>query len=49
MRYLQRAHRVPVSWLYDVAQMKDMDLVFEDTTRMCADLHIYIYTFQSIY
>ena len=39
MRYLHRTHRVSVSRLHEAYQRKDFDLVYELTTRMCADIY----------
>ena len=38
MRYTQRAHRVSVAWLHDVCAAKKIQLVYEDTSRMCVDI-----------
>ncbi|MFM7980368.1 MAG: hypothetical protein ACKPKO_13730, partial [Candidatus Fonsibacter sp.] len=38
MRYLSRTHRVSVAWLHEVFQMKEINLVYEATARMCADI-----------
>ena len=38
MRYLARTHRVSVAWLHAVCKMKEIQLVYEDTSRMCADI-----------
>ena len=37
MRCLARTHRVSVAWLHEVCQMKDIRMVYEGTSRMCAD------------
>ena len=39
MRYLHRTHRVSVARLHEAYQRKDFDLVYELTTRMCADIY----------
>ena len=39
MRYLHRTHRVSVARLLEAYQRKDFDLVYELTTRMCADIY----------
>ena len=36
MRYLARTHRVSVAWLHEVCQMKEIRMVYEETSRMCA-------------
>ena len=33
-----RTHRVSVSWLHEVVHMKEITLVYEETTRMGADI-----------
>ena len=38
MRYLGRTHGVSVAWLYERFGHDDVDLVYEDTARMCADI-----------
>ena len=38
MRYLARTHRVSVAWLHDVCQTKEMRMVYEATSRMCAEI-----------
>ncbi|MFM7990304.1 MAG: hypothetical protein ACKPKO_64415, partial [Candidatus Fonsibacter sp.] len=38
MRYLSRTHRVSVAWLHEVFSMKEINLVYEATSRMCADI-----------
>ena len=38
MRYLARTHRVSVAWLHEVCQMKEIRMVYEATSRMCADI-----------
>ena len=38
MRYLARTHRVSVAWLHEVCQMEDIRMVYEETSRMCADM-----------
>ena len=39
MRYLHRTHRVSVARLREAYQRKDFDLVYELTTRICADIY----------
>ena len=39
MRYLGRTHRVSVAWLHERFKSTDYDLVYEVTTRMCADIY----------
>ena len=39
MRYLHRTHRVSVARLHEAYMRKDFDLVYELTTRMCADIY----------
>ena len=39
MRYLHRTHRVSVGWLHERFQGEQLDLVYEVTTRMCADIY----------
>ena len=39
MRYLHRTHRVSVARLHEAYMRKDFDLVYELTSRMCADIY----------
>ena len=39
MRYLHRTHRVSVARLHEALQRKDFILVYELTSRMCADIY----------
>ena len=38
MRDLARTHRVSVARLHEVCKMKDIRMVYEETSRMCADI-----------
>ena len=38
MRYAARTHRVSVAWLHEVRQLKEIRMVYEVTSRMCADI-----------
>ena len=38
MRYLARTHRVSVAWLHEVCKMNEIKIVYEETSRMCADI-----------
>ena len=44
MRYLHRTHRVSVAWLHECFQRKDLTLVYELTSRMCADIYTKAFT-----
>jgi len=44
MRYLARTHRVSVAWLHEVCQMKEIRMVYEETSRMCADIFTKAFT-----
>ena len=44
MRYLHRTHRVSVSRLHEAHQRKDFDLMYELTSRMCADIYTKVFT-----
>ena len=39
MRYLGRTHRISVAWLHERFLQKDATLVYEVTTKMCADIY----------
>ena len=39
MRYLHRTHRVSVARLHEALERKDFILVYELTSRMCADIY----------
>ena len=43
MRYLARTHLVSVAWLHEVHKMKEITMVYEETTRMCGYLHVGVY------
>ena len=40
MRYLARTHRVSVAWLHEVRQMKEIRMVYEATSQMCAGIFV---------
>ena len=44
MRYLHRTHRVSVGWLHERFQGKEMELVYEASPRMCADIYTKTFT-----
>ena len=39
MRYLLRTHRCSVAWLHERFKGTDLKLVYEDTSRQCADIY----------
>ena len=39
MRYLARTHRVSVAWLHETFSHQDIDLIYEVSSRMCADIY----------
>eukprot|EP00969_Alexandrium_andersonii_P133696 5912851-Alexandrium_andersonii.AAC.1 len=45
MRYLRRTHRVSVQWLPEQLgpSVTSVDMRYEDTADMCADIYLYIY------
>ena len=44
MRYLARTHRVSVAWLHEVCKMKEIQIVYEETSRTCADIFAKAFT-----
>ena len=45
MRYLHRTHGVSVAWLHEIFKSKKyLDLVYETTDRMCADIYTKAFT-----
>ena len=44
LRYLHRTHRLRVSWLHERFQDADLNLVYEVTSRMCADIYTKAFT-----
>ena len=45
MRYLHRTHGVSVEWLHETFKSKKyLDLVYETTDRMCADIYTKAFT-----
>ena len=38
MRYLSRTHRVSVAWLHETFSHQEIDLVYEVSANMCADI-----------
>ena len=44
MRYLHRTHRISVSWLHEVFKSEGMDLQYELSARMCADIYTKAFT-----
>ena len=43
MRYLSRTHRVSVAWLHETFS-QDIDLVYEVSSKMCADIDTNAFT-----
>ena len=44
MRYLGRTHRISVAWLHERFARDDVALVYEITTKMCADVYTKAFT-----
>ena len=44
VRYLACTHRVSVAWLHEVCKMQEIQLVYEETSRMCADIFTKAFT-----
>ena len=44
MRYLLRTHRCSVAWLHERFRGSDRKLVYEDTSRQCADIYTKAFT-----
>ena len=44
MRYLHRTHRISFPWLHESFERDDLSLVYELTTRMCADIYTKAFT-----
>ena len=43
-RYLSRTHRVSVAWLHETFSHQDIDLVYEVSSKMCADIYTKAFT-----
>ena len=39
MRYLTRTHRLPIAWMHERFAQGDIDLRFEESARMAADVY----------
>ena len=39
MRYLGRTHGVSIAWLHETFKGEDLNLAYEVSTRMCADVY----------
>ena len=44
MRYIGRTHGVSVAWLHETFKSKDLDLAYEISSRMCADIYTKAFT-----
>ena len=44
MRYFARTHRVSVAWLHETFSHQDIDLVYEVSSNMCADIYTKAFT-----
>ncbi len=44
MRYIQRTHHVSVAWLHELGAAKEIQLGYEDTNHMCADVFTKAFT-----
>eukprot|EP00972_Heterocapsa_arctica_P037163 5471650-Heterocapsa_arctica.AAC.1 len=44
MRYLQMTHGVSVAWLHEIFKNKELDLNYELSSRMCADIYTKAFT-----
>ena len=44
MRYLGRTHGISVAWLHEVFQGDDLNLAYEISARMCADIYTKAFT-----
>ena len=44
MRCLPRTHRVSVAWLHETFSHQDIDLVYEVSSKMCADIYTKAFT-----
>ena len=44
MRYLPRTHRISVAWLHETLSHQDIDLVYEVSFKMCADIYTKAFT-----
>ena len=44
MRYLHRTHRISVAWLHEVFGGKDLELVYEVSSKMAADIFTKAFT-----
>ena len=44
MRYIGRTHGVSVAWLHETFKSDDLDLAYEVSSRMCADIYTKAFT-----
>ena len=44
MRYLSRTHRVSVAWLHETFSQQEIELVYEVSAKMCADIYTKAFT-----
>ena len=44
MRYIGRTHGVSVAWLHETFKGEDLNLAYELTSRMCADIYTKAFT-----
>ena len=44
MRYLGRTHGVSVAWLHETFKGKDLDVAYDVSARMCADIYTKAFT-----
>ena len=44
MRYLARTHRVSVAWLHETFSHQNIGLMYEVSSRMCADISTKAFT-----
>ena len=44
MSYLPGTHRVSVAWLHETLSHQDVDLVYEVSSKMCADIYTKAFT-----
>jgi len=44
LRYLQRTHRISVGWLHEVFKLDEIELMYEESAKMAADIYTKAFT-----
>ena len=44
LRYLQRTHRVSVGWLHEVFKLDEVEMMYQESAKMAADIYTKSFT-----